>query len=170
MPQYVAFLRGVSPMNCKMSDLKRALEEAGFTDVKTVLSSGNAIFTSKKSTENALEKKIEKALEKDLGKKFGTIVRSMEDLRKFVESEPFTEFKLTSKHKPVVTLLKDNPKVKMELPVTKDGATIFKIKNRAILSAYTPSPKGAVFMVLIERTFGKEVTTRTLETLKKLTR
>lgn len=30
MPRYVAFLRGVSPMNLKMPDLKHCLENAGF--------------------------------------------------------------------------------------------------------------------------------------------
>jgi len=31
--RYAAFLRGVSPMNAKMADLKRAFEAAGFTDL-----------------------------------------------------------------------------------------------------------------------------------------
>ena len=31
MPRYVAFLRGVSPMNAKMPELKAAFEAAGFT-------------------------------------------------------------------------------------------------------------------------------------------
>jgi hypothetical protein len=39
MPRYVAFLRGVSPMNASMTELARCLETAGF-DVKTVLASG----------------------------------------------------------------------------------------------------------------------------------
>jgi hypothetical protein len=36
MPCYVALLRGVSPMDCSVPDLKRSL-----ADVKTFLSSGN---------------------------------------------------------------------------------------------------------------------------------
>ena len=44
MPRYAAFLRGVGPMNLRMPDLKRSLESAGFTEVKTLLSSGNAVF------------------------------------------------------------------------------------------------------------------------------
>ena len=47
MPRYAAFLRGVSPMNAKMPDLKAAFEAAGFTDVKTLLSSGNLVFTAR---------------------------------------------------------------------------------------------------------------------------
>ena len=44
MPRYVAFLRGVSPMNAKMPELARCFEGSGFTEVKTVLSSGNLVF------------------------------------------------------------------------------------------------------------------------------
>jgi len=37
-------------------------------------------------------------------------------------------------------------------------------------SAYVPGPRGPVFMTLIEKTFGQEVTTRTWDTIKKVTR
>jgi len=46
MQRYVAFLRGVSPMNCKMPELKRCFEAAGFADVRTLLSSGNVAFSA----------------------------------------------------------------------------------------------------------------------------
>ena len=36
MPCDVAFLRGVSPVNAKMPELKHCFEQAGFTNVKTV--------------------------------------------------------------------------------------------------------------------------------------
>lgn len=157
-------------MNCKMSELKKALEGAGFTDVQTVLSSGNAVFTSRKTSESTLEKKIEKVLKKELGTEFSTIVRSIDDLQKMIDDDHFKKFKLKPKMKPIVTFLKKSPKAKLDLPMEKDGARILKMKDRVIYSAYTPSPKGAVFMVLIEKTFGKEVTTRTLETIKKITR
>jgi uncharacterized protein (DUF1697 family) len=56
MPRYLAFLRGVSPMNAKMSELKRCFEAAGFTDVKTVLASGNVAFNARAASEAALER------------------------------------------------------------------------------------------------------------------
>ena len=43
MSRYAAFLRGVMPTNCKMPALQAAFEAAGFTDVKTVLGSGNVL-------------------------------------------------------------------------------------------------------------------------------
>ena len=50
MPRYVAFLRGVSPMNCKMPELKRSFEDAGFSNVRTLLSSGNVAFDARASS------------------------------------------------------------------------------------------------------------------------
>ena len=39
--------------------------------------------------------------------------------------------------------------------------------NAEIFSAYVPGPKGPVFMSLIERAFGRDITTRTLDTVRK---
>ena len=47
------------------------------------------------------------------------------------------------------------------------GARILGINGREIFTAYVPSPRGPVFMALIEKTFGKDVTTRTWDTVKK---
>lgn len=44
LTRYAALLRGVSPMNARMPALKAAFEAAGFTDVRTVLASGNVVF------------------------------------------------------------------------------------------------------------------------------
>jgi uncharacterized protein (DUF1697 family) len=68
MPRYAAFLRGVSPMNATMPALKAAFEAAGFTDVKTVLSSGNVVFTAPRAAESSLERKAEAAMAKHIGR------------------------------------------------------------------------------------------------------
>jgi Uncharacterized protein conserved in bacteria len=47
MARHVAFLRGVSPINAKMPQLKRCFESAGFANVKTVRSSGNVVFDTR---------------------------------------------------------------------------------------------------------------------------
>jgi uncharacterized protein (DUF1697 family) len=61
MARYVAFLRAVSPMNAKMPELKKCFELAGFRDVKTVLSSGNVVFSARKASGTSLERKAEAA-------------------------------------------------------------------------------------------------------------
>jgi uncharacterized protein (DUF1697 family) len=170
MPRYAAFLRAVSPMNAKMSDLRAAFEDAGFTDVKTVASSGNVVFTAAKSSEASLERKAEAAMERRLGSSFLTIVRSVDALKKMLAADPYDRFQLPRDAKRIVTFLREPSPIKLDLPIERDGASILVQEERDIFSAYRPTPKGPVFMTLIEKTFGKEVTTRTWDMVTKVAR
>jgi uncharacterized protein (DUF1697 family) len=157
-------------MNAKMPELKRAFELAGFSDVKTVLSSGNVVFGAKAGSEAALARKAEAAMTKHLGRSFFTLVRSVDDLLVLLESDPYKKFKLAAGSKRVVTFLSDVPASKPKLPIELDGARILAVRGSAVFSAYVVSPKGPVFMALLEKTFGKDVTTRTWETVIKVTK
>lgn len=170
MPRYAAFLRGVMPTNCKMPALKEAFETAGFTDVKTVLGSGNVVFSARSSSEEALQQKAEAAMQERLGKTFLTIVRPIEQLRKLLATDPYKPFKVDPKAKRIVTFLRGRPTAKIKLPVELDGARILTMKDGEIFSAYLPNPRGPVFMSLIQKTFGKDVTTRTWDTVVKVAR
>src|SRR5262249_36544452 len=103
MTRYVAFLRGVSPVNASMPALKRSFEEAGFSDVQTVLTSGNVVFSARAAAEASLERKAEKAMRAEFGHSFVTIVRPTAFLQSLVETDPFAEFALPSNAKRVVT-------------------------------------------------------------------
>ena len=168
MIRYAAFLRGVNPMNAKMPELKRAFEAAGFADVKTVLGSGNVVFDAPRATEASLAKRAESAMQKRLGHSFPVIVRRVDVLASMIERDPFRAFRLRKAAKRIVTFLKRPPKAKLALPVELHGARILRMQGLEVFTAYLPSPRGAVFMVLIEKTFGKEVTTRTWDTVKKV--
>jgi len=170
MARYAAFLRGVMPMNCKMPALRAAFEAAGFTDVKTVLGSGNVVFDARSSSEQALEQRAEAAMHEHLGQAFFTIVRPIEHLRQLLASDPYKRFKVSPRAKRIVTFLRGRPQAKIALPVELDGARILAMKDREIFSAYLPNPKGPVFMGLIQKTFGKDQTTRTWDTVAKVAR
>ncbi len=103
MPRYIAFLRGVSPMNAKMVELKSCFDMAGFTDVKTVLSNGNVVFDARTASETVLERKAEAAMTKQLGRTFYTIVRPANILHEMIEADPFAAFDLPANAKRVVT-------------------------------------------------------------------
>lgn len=167
MSRYVAFLRGVSPMNAKMPDLKRCFESAGFTDVKTVLASGNVVFNAETKSVTEIESKAEAAMAKSLGRTFYTIVRSVPVLEKMLAADPHAAFELPANAKLVVTFLRKPRKPAQPLPIELDGARLLAVKGAELFSAYVPSANGPVFMTLIEKTFGKDVTTRTWETVKK---
>jgi uncharacterized protein (DUF1697 family) len=170
MPRYAAFLRGVMPTNAKMPDLKNAFEAAGFTDVKTALSSGNVVFASPSTSETTLQRKAEAAMSKQLGRSFLTIVRPIETLRSLLASDPYEAFQLPPNAKRIVTFLLQRPTPTLTLPAEVHGARILVIKGSDVFSAYLPTPKGPVFMRLIEQTFGTELTTRTWDTVAKVAR
>jgi uncharacterized protein (DUF1697 family) len=170
MPRYAAFLRGVMPTNAKMPDLKQAFEAAGFSDVRTILSSGNVVFSARAASETALQRKAESAMERRLGRNFLTIVRSIDFLQDLLESDPYGKFRLGPKAKRIVTFLRQAPARKIALPPERDGARILAMRGSEIFSAYLPTPKGPVFMTLIEKTFGKDQTTRTWDTIAKIAR
>jgi uncharacterized protein (DUF1697 family) len=170
MPRYVAFLRGVSPMNARMPDLKRSFEAAGFTEVRTLLSSGNVAFDAKPAIVPVLEEKAERAMQSELGRTFGTIVRPATFLQSLVEADPFAACKLPANAKRVVTFLRRPHEGAVALPIERDQASILKLEGTEVFSAYVPSDKGPVFMTLLERTFGADITTRTFDTVRKCAR
>ncbi len=168
MPRYVAFLRGVMPTNCKMPALKRSFEAAGFTDVATVLGSGNVVFSARSATESALEKKAEAAMAKELGRTFYTIVRPMDTLRALLDTDPFAAFRHSPNAKRVVTFSRTAHRGPPALPIELDGARILAATGREVFTTYVPgAARNPVFMSIIEKHFGRDVTTRTWDTVKK---
>jgi uncharacterized protein (DUF1697 family) len=170
MPRYAAFLRGVSPMNARMPELKRAFEAAGFDDVKTLLSSGNVVFSASSRANGVVERRAEAAMNEALGRSFLPIVRRVDALSALLASEPFAAFKLEPGTKRVITFLRAEPTRALRLPIVMDDARILRVKGCEVFSVYVPGPKAPVFMTLLEKTFGKQITTRTWETVSKATR
>src|SRR5882757_7854343 len=113
MPTYAAFLRGISPLNAKMSELSKCVEAAGCTNVKTVLGSGNVVFQARSKSRSALERQVEAAMQKDLGRVFSTTIRSIDELASLVASDPYKAFKVAPNSKRIVTLLHAKPRSRM---------------------------------------------------------
>jgi uncharacterized protein (DUF1697 family) len=166
--RHAAFLRGVMPTNAKLADLRRAFEAAGFTEVTTVLTSGNVVFDARPAGAAALQRKAEAAMTPALGRSFLTIVRSLDALREIVDADPYAAFNLPAGAKRVVTFLREPPRGELALPVEVDGARILCLRGSEVFTAYVPSSRGPVFMTLIEKTLGEALTTRTWDTVKKV--
>ena len=168
--RYAAFLRGVMPVNAAMPDLKRAFEAAGFTEVVTLLSSGNVVFTARAGSPASLERRAEAAMAKRLGHSFLTIVRSMDRLRELLASDPYSGFRIAPEAKRIVTFLRKLPSAMPRLPLESDGVRILAAEGTEVFTVYLPNPKGPVFMTLLQKTFGKEQTTRTWQTVARVAR
>lgn len=168
--RYAAFLRGVSPVNAAMPDLRRAFEAAGFTEVTTFLSSGNVAFTTPAASPASLERRAEAAMTKRLGHAFLTIVRPVDRLRELLASDPYSGFRIAPEAKRIVTFLRKRPGAMPTLPLDRDGVHILAAQGTEVFTVYLPNPKGPVFMTLLQKTFGKEQTTRTWQTVARVAR
>ena len=165
--RYAAFLRGVTPMNAKMAEVTRAFESAGFSDVKTVLASGNVVFTADKASVLHLQAEAEAAMQRRLGRSFLTFVRPVSGLQALIESDPYKEFTVAAEAKRIVTFLREKPAT-LRLPIERDGARILALAGGAAFSAYVPRANDPAFMRLLDKTFGKAQTTRTWQTLERV--
>ena len=168
MAGYAAFLRGVTPTNVAMPVLRVCFEKAGFKDVRTLLSSGNVVFETRSTPERSLERRIEAAVSDRLGQEFMTFVRTQGALDSLLASDPYRLHGLSPDAKRIVTFLRDPPAARLRLPIELDGARVLCVRGREAFSAYVRTARGPVFMELIEKTFGKEVTTRTWDTVAKV--
>jgi uncharacterized protein (DUF1697 family) len=153
-----------------MQDLRRALEHAGFDEVRTILSSGNAIFNSDEHLGVALERRVESAIADRVGRRFPVILRTAEALAALLASDPYAPYGLPAGAKRVVSFLKTPMPSRLQLPLTEGSATVIHQSGAEVFTAYIPGPDGPVFMKLIERAFGTEVTTRTWDTITKCAR
>jgi len=106
-------------------------------------------------------------MEEHLGRTFSTIVRPTSALRELLEADPYAGFDLPANAKRIVTFLREPHAARLSLPIETDGVHILASTGREVLTIYLPNPRGPVFMTLLEKTFGKDVTTRTWETVKK---
>ena len=102
-----------------------------------------------------------------LGRSFRTIVRPVAFLQDLLAKDPYARFDLPPQAKRVVTFLRDVPAKKLALPIESEGARILCMTEREVYSAYVAGDKGPVFMVLIEKALGTDVTTRTWDTVRK---
>ena len=91
--KYVAMIRGVGPGNPNMhgEKLRWAFKELGFTNVRSLLASGNVLFERSTTDTSKLERKIETALPKLLNFNRDVFIRSQTDLQALVNASPFKE-------------------------------------------------------------------------------
>lgn len=148
--KYVALIRGVGPENPNMhaDKLRDFFEKLGFSNVQTLLSSGNVLFESSEVNKNSLENLIEKNLPTMLGFSRITIVRGYYELKKLITSDPFRG-------------AEDTPTSRLNVTFLKTGKEIFSV----IDTVHTGTTK---VMFALEKKYGKDITTRTWKTVGRI--
>lgn len=170
--RYVALLRGIAPVNPNMHNdkLRGLFDELGFTNVHTVISSGNVLFDSSSSDVQKLEATIEQALPKKLGFTSITIVRSREVLLKLIDANPFAGYSDAPSSRLNVTFLKHDPRTELHFPhQTSKGHEVLGLFDQAICSVIDLSGTSTPdVMAWLEKQFGTEITTRTWKTVNRI--
>jgi uncharacterized protein (DUF1697 family) len=169
MPKYAALLRGIAPMNPNMRNekLRGVLEDLGFTNVRSVISSGNILFESPETDAAKLEARIEAAWPEKLGFNSSTIIRSLDELKALVASDPFPGYTHSPKTSLNVTFLKHAPKEHAALKGR--GFSVLRISDHEICVVVdTTTSKTPDYMAKAERAYGKQITTRSWLTVERI--
>lgn len=90
---YLALLRGVNILGSRrvaMADLRSLFEDLGFGEVRTLLNSGNVVFSVKAKGRGDLGVRIEKALAARLNLACGVSILSAEEVAQAVRDNPLS--------------------------------------------------------------------------------
>jgi uncharacterized protein (DUF1697 family) len=169
--RYIALLRGVNVggVTLKMAEVAAAFTEAGFTDVKTILASGNVLLTSTAGV-STVRTKAERALRDTFGYDAWVLTYEVDAVRELWEAFPFD--RELDGVQSYLTFVSD-PAVLNELAALEAGADERIARGDGVL--YWQVPKHATLDSTIGRTMGKQrykssTTTRNLRTVAKLLR
>lgn len=172
--KYVAFLRGINVgghHKVPMAQLREEMEKLNFENVVTLLNSGNIIFDAIADESERLEKTISEQLEKAFGFPIPTILRKAEMIYKLIGNNPFRDIILTKDIRLYVSFLRKDTESAFQLPWTNDDYS-FKIIDKTdgtIVSVLDLSVSKTIKgMEVLERYFGKDITTRNWNTINRV--
>jgi uncharacterized protein (DUF1697 family) len=170
---YVALLRGIAPTNPKMktAELVAVFESLAFERVRPVLATGNLVFETDERRKGEIETRVESALHDHLGAPCSTIVRSRRQIDHILGLDVFDAYEDGPTDRCNVTFLKRGPPASGSVPDVAAGAVVVAVRDRAVFSVIDMTrSKTPNLMARLERTYGKEITTRTWRTVHRISR
>ena len=172
MARLVVLLRGInlgSRNRISMPDLRKALEDAGYDDVRTYLQSGNVVLTS-----TASAKKVAHDCERLIADRFGleiaVVARTRTELAKVVEQNPLARVAKDPKRYQV-SFLETKPAAKLVRELEDVAADSEKVVSNG-REIYAWHPDGVARSKLWAKLAGKDLgvtaTARNWTTVTKL--
>ena len=174
MTAFAALLRAVNVGGTsiiKMAELKALCEGIGFGDVRTLLQSGNIVFTAR-GRDNDLAKKLADAVEKSHSFRPAIAVRTAAEIADAIKRNPFKAEQKADPRFVVVGFLTDPPLAGAagRVAAVKGAAgERLKLSGRELYVHY-PEGQGRskVTNAVLERALGVPVTVRNWNTVTKL--
>ncbi len=175
METYVALLRGINVGGNKkvpMAVLKKALEKEGYENVKTLLASGNVLLDGGEKDAATLRKNLEPLLEKTFDFTIPVIVRTAKELEALAKKNPFKGVKVDDDTRLYVTFLgASKPKGTIKIPYASPDGTfriLLAAKTEVVSVLQLDGTRTVDAMLVLEKEYGKDVTTRNWNTVMKL--
>jgi uncharacterized protein (DUF1697 family) len=170
---HIALLRGINVgghRSVGMTDLRNFLTQLGFDDVRSLLQSGNLVFSSRVRTGAELERFLETEAVKRFGMEVDFFVRTPEEWKSIIRQNPFRKEAELDPARLVLLLFKSAPEAEdvAALQAEIKGAEVVKPKGRQVY-AYYPDGQGRSRLTnaVIERKIGR-CTGRNWNTVLKL--
>ena len=172
MCEYIALLRGINVGKAKrvaMADLRDLVAGLGYKRVRTLLNSGNVIFSGPSEEPKEVASRIERALENEVGFSSWTTVLTAEELDRIVSENPLLGI-MTNPSRLLVTVLREptdrgllEPLLKQEWDpeaLALGGRVAYLWCPKGLLESRLPEAMGALL--------GEAATTRNWATMTKL--
>jgi uncharacterized protein (DUF1697 family) len=121
MPRYVALFRGINVGKAKriaMADLRRLLGTLGYTEIATLLNSGNAVFTARKAENAKLAARIRAAVRETLGVDAHVVVKSGDEVAAIVQGNRLADV-ATDPSRLLVVMTDDDDSLATVKPLAK---------------------------------------------------
>ena len=173
MPRHVALLRGVNNVGratrVAMADLRAVFDELGFRDVRTLLNSGNVVFSSPAKQRDKLRGRIEKALASTLDLTVPVTVLSADEIVTIVRENPFADVVTNPSHLLVVVPQTPADLARLAPLMTQRGAPeqLALGARAAYLWCGNGLAKSPLWMA-VERALARSCTGRNIATMTKL--
>ncbi len=153
-----------------MADVVRVFESLGFANVRTYIQSGNVLFDTRARSLGRLRLKTEQALGDQLGAEVTVLLRTLSEIVRIVERDPFKKNPVASA-KPFVTFMSAAPARTPALPLRspKGDVEVFEIVGTEAFSL-SIEKKGRFGFPnnFIETKFGVPSTTRNWNAVRKV--
>ena len=169
---HVALLRGINVGKAKriaMAELRGFFERLGFRDVRTLLNSGNVVFTMPRTMRGDPASLLEASLVADTGIAAKVTILLVQELEAAIAANPLIGI-ATDPSRLLVGVLRNPTDRRRLLPLTKTdwGTEAFALGTRV---AYLWCPDGVLASAVVkalDRVLGDEVTSRNWSTVQKL--
>jgi uncharacterized protein (DUF1697 family) len=168
----VALLRGINVGTAKrvsMADLRRLFEDLGYDDVRTLLNSGNIVFTIRKGASRDHAARVQKAIADRLGIQSRVVVLTRREIADALAANPFTSVADNPSRLLVLACADSNASAQLK-PLLKEpwGPEALAVGKRV---AYLWCARGigiSRLWTMVNRAIGDAGTARNMATMTRL--